>query len=97
MVVAGVGFSPLGNNLGRSGLDLTIESARNALTNAGMTPADFDGITTFPDRLGGATAAGPTLMSVQRALDLRNLRYWRAHSVERVFTPHRLPLNARRP
>ncbi|WP_159928599.1 thiolase family protein [Rhodococcus sp. WAY2] len=84
VVVAGVGFSPLGKNLGRSELDLTIESARKAIADAGMVADDIDGLSAFPDRVGGGVAAGPTLMSVQRALGLRNLNYWQAHSINGV-------------
>jgi acetyl-CoA acetyltransferase len=76
VVVAGVGYSPAGKSLGRSELDLALEAGRNALADAGLRPDDVDGLSTYPDRSGANTFAGPAIMDIQRGLGLHNLRYW---------------------
>jgi len=70
-IISGVGQSDVGRRLGRSGLDLTIDAALAALADAGLTPADVDGIATYPGAGGaGAGFSGPGSPEVQDALRL---------------------------
>jgi acetyl-CoA acetyltransferase len=71
-IISGVGQSAVGRRLGRSGLDLTIEAALAAIADAGLTPADIDGLATYPGAGGGAGAgfSGPGSPEVQDALRL---------------------------
>jgi acetyl-CoA acetyltransferase len=71
-VISGIGQSAVGRRLGRSGLDLTIDAALEAIADAGLTPADIDGIATYPGAGGGAPPgfAGPGTPEVQDALRL---------------------------
>lgn len=71
-VISGIGQSDVGRRLHRSGLDLTIDAALEAIADAGLTPADIDGIATYPGGGGGAGAAfsGPGTPEVQDALRL---------------------------
>jgi len=70
-VISGIGQSAVGRNLNRSPLSLTVDAALEALDDAGLTPADIDGVATWP----GAAAATPGFSSVgvwniKEALDL---------------------------
>ena len=70
-VVCGVGQSAIGRRLGRSPLSLTVEAVLAALADAGLTPADIDGLSTWP----GSTArtpgfSGVGVWEVQEALGL---------------------------
>src|SRR5215203_3462786 len=47
-VISGIGQSDVGRRLGRTGLDLTIDAALEAIADAGLTVADIDGIATYP-------------------------------------------------
>jgi acetyl-CoA acetyltransferase len=71
-VVRGIGQSAVGRRLGRSGLDLTVDAALDAIADAGLEPADIDGIATYPG--GGFAAqpgfAGPGAVEVQEAMRL---------------------------
>jgi acetyl-CoA acetyltransferase len=71
-VISGIGQSDVGRRLGRSGLDLTIDAALEAIADAGLTPADIDGIATYPGAGGGAGPgfSGPGSPEVQDALRL---------------------------
>jgi acetyl-CoA acetyltransferase len=71
-VISGIGQSAVGRRLGRSGLDLTIDAALEAIADAGLTPADIDGIATYPGAGVGAPPgfAGPGTPEVQDALRL---------------------------
>ncbi len=72
-IISGVGQSAVGRRLNRSGMDLTLEAARAAIADAGLTTADIDGISTYPG--GGSAApggfAGPGSPEVQDALRLQ--------------------------
>ncbi len=46
-VVSGVGISTIGRKTATSGLDLTDQAASAAITDAGLRPADIDGIATM--------------------------------------------------
>ena len=71
-IISGIGQSDVGRRLGRSGLDLTIDAALEAIADAGLTPADIDGIATYPGAGGGAGPGfgGPGTPEVQDALRL---------------------------
>ncbi len=47
-VISGVGQSQVGRRIYRDPLDLTIEAALDAIADAGLTPADIDGLATYP-------------------------------------------------
>lgn len=70
-IISGIGQSAVGRRLYRSGLDLTIEAALEAISDAGLTTADIDGIATYPGAGGGGEAfSGPGTPEVQDALRL---------------------------
>jgi acetyl-CoA acetyltransferase len=46
--ISGIGQSDVGRRLGRSALDLTTQSCLAAIADAGLRPADIDGICTYP-------------------------------------------------
>jgi acetyl-CoA acetyltransferase len=48
-VVSGIGISQIGRRTGIAHLDNTVDAARQAIADAGLTPADIDGITTMGD------------------------------------------------
>ncbi|MDB5423254.1 MAG: hypothetical protein JWQ29_670 [Phenylobacterium sp.] len=48
VVISGVGQSAVGRKLDRPGIGLTVDAALEALDNAGLTPADIDGLSTYP-------------------------------------------------
>jgi 3-oxoacyl-[acyl-carrier-protein] synthase III len=72
-VLSGIGQSDVGRRLGRTGLDLTIDAALEAIGDAGLTVADIDGIATYPCAGGGAGPdfSGPGTPEVQDALRLK--------------------------
>lgn len=49
VVISGIGISRIGRRLGVPGRELTEEAARAAVADAGLTPADIDGIDTMGD------------------------------------------------
>ena len=71
-IISGIGQSDVGRRLHRTGLDLTIDAALEAIADAGLTTADIDGIATYPGGGGGAGEAfsGPGTPEVQDALRL---------------------------
>ena len=48
-IISGVGISRIGRRTGIPGLELTDEAARSAIADAGLEPADIDGIATLGD------------------------------------------------
>jgi len=56
-IISGIGISRIGRRTGIPGLELTLESARAAIADAGLTPADIDGIASLGDTPISATAA----------------------------------------
>jgi acetyl-CoA acetyltransferase len=69
-VISGIGQSAIGRRLNRTGVDLTIEAAREAVADAGLTFADIDGLSTYPGGGGGLDFAGPGVVEMQDALRL---------------------------
>jgi acetyl-CoA acetyltransferase len=71
-IISGIGQSDVGRRLGRTGLDLTLDAALEAIADAGLTVADIDGIATYPGGGGGAGVgfSGPGTPEVQDALRL---------------------------
>ena len=55
VVISGIGMSPVGRKLGRTGISLTIEAALAAIADAGLTRDDIDGLSSYP----GANDASP--------------------------------------
>jgi acetyl-CoA acetyltransferase len=49
VIFSGVGISRIGRHTGIPGLELTLEAARAAIDDAGLVPADIDGIATLGD------------------------------------------------
>lgn len=47
-VVSGIGQSQVGRRIYRDPLDLTVDAVLEAIGDAGLTPADIDGIATYP-------------------------------------------------
>ena len=56
-VITGVGMSRIGRRTGIPGLELTLEAVRAAIADAGLTPADIDGMATLGDTPLTQTAA----------------------------------------
>jgi acetyl-CoA acetyltransferase len=50
-IISGLGISRIGRRTGIPGLELTLEAARAAIEDAGLTPDDIDGIGTLGDTL----------------------------------------------
>jgi acetyl-CoA acetyltransferase/uncharacterized OB-fold protein len=72
-ILSGVGQSQIGRRLFRTDLDLTCEAALAAIADAGLTPADIDGLACYPGPMGAAAPgfAGPGTPEVQDALGLQ--------------------------
>jgi acetyl-CoA acetyltransferase len=62
-VISGIGISGIGRKTNRPHLDMTLESVRAAIADAGLTPSDIDAVATLGD-----TPA----VEVEQALGLRN-------------------------
>lgn len=70
-IISGIGQSAVGRRLGRSGIELTIESALAAVADAGLQLDDIDGLSTYPGAgIGGEGFTGPGSPEVQDALRL---------------------------
>ena len=46
--ITGLGQSAVGRRLERTGIDLTVDAALAAIADAGLTPRDIDGLSTYP-------------------------------------------------
>jgi acetyl-CoA acetyltransferase len=56
-ILSGIGISRIGRRTGIPGLELTLEAARAAIADAGLTPAEIDGIGTLGDTPAADVAA----------------------------------------
>ena len=80
-ILSGVGQSQIGRRLYRTGLDLTCEAALAAIADAGLEPADIDGLACYPGPVTGDVGfAGPGTPDVQDALGLQ--LGWHASGLE---------------
>jgi acetyl-CoA acetyltransferase len=59
VAITGAGQSEVGRPSNRSALQLTVDACLAAITDAGLTPADIDGITTYPGRSGDSGGFSP--------------------------------------
>ena len=48
-IVSGIGMSRIGRKTGISDVELTVESTKAAIADAGISPSDIDGIATIGD------------------------------------------------
>jgi acetyl-CoA acetyltransferase len=70
-VISGVGQSDVGRRLFRSGSELTVDACLAAIADAGLTPADIDGLATYPGAMGTPPGFSPVgVPDVQEALRL---------------------------
>jgi acetyl-CoA acetyltransferase len=70
-VILGIGRSAIGRRLGRSELSLTVEAARSAIADSGLTPADIDGLIAWPGEYPApAGFTGPSPWRLKDALRL---------------------------
>jgi 17-hydroxy-3-oxo-4-pregnene-20-carboxyl-CoA lyase len=67
--IAGIGATEFSKDSGRSELRLAVEAVTSALADAGLAPADVDGLVTF-------TMDGNAEISLARELGLRELRFF---------------------
>jgi acetyl-CoA acetyltransferase len=68
-VIAGIGQTEFSKHSGRSELQLAAEAAKAAIADAGLTPADIDGMVTF-------TLDSNDELLLMRSLGIPELRYW---------------------
>jgi acetyl-CoA acetyltransferase len=59
VAITGAGQSEVGRPSNRSALQLTVDACLAAIADAGLTPADIDGITTYPGRAGDSGGFSP--------------------------------------
>jgi hypothetical protein len=70
--ISGIGMTEIGRVLNRSSLDLTCEAALGAILDAGLTPADIDGVCTWPgESMFTVGSTGPSVAAVQDSLGLQ--------------------------
>lgn len=69
--ITGVGQSQIGRRLYRDPLELTLEGCLAAIADAGLTPSDIDGLSTYPGfAMGNAGFSGASATEVHDALRL---------------------------
>jgi acetyl-CoA acetyltransferase len=69
-VISGIGQSAVGRRLGRSGMDLTIEAVRRAVSDAGLELADIDGVASWPGYVDMAGLSPVSVLGLKEALRL---------------------------
>src|SRR3979409_235558 len=75
-VLTGAGKSQVGRRLGRTGLDLTLEAVLRAISDAGLSVDDVDGIASYPGPgVPDPGFSGATVQEVRNALGLRSRWY----------------------
>ncbi len=81
-VISGAGQSDIGRRLFRDPLELTVDACLAAIADAGLTPEEIDGISTYPGAGGGPKGfSGGGVTDIQDALRL-NLN-WYSGGLER--------------
>ena len=78
VIISGTAQSDIGRRLYRTGIDLTVEAALRAVTDAGLTTADIDGVSTYPG-FGGSFGGA---MGAELHEALRLSLNWRSAGVE---------------
>jgi acetyl-CoA acetyltransferase len=79
--ISGIGQSDIGRRLGRDPLELTLDACYAAIADAGLTPADIDGLSTYPG--GMAVPRGFTGASAYEVIDAMRLEVnWYGSGVE---------------
>ena len=48
VIVSGIGLSAIGRSIDRSGTDLVLDAALDAIADAGLQPNDIDGLASMP-------------------------------------------------
>lgn len=71
VVISGIGISQVGRRLGRQPLTLTIEACRAAIEDAGLTPADIDGLSTYPGAGAGGAISEGGVSVLEEALQIK--------------------------
>jgi acetyl-CoA acetyltransferase len=80
-IISGIGQSAIGRRLGRDALELTAEACLAAIADAGLSPADIDGLTTYPgSSQPGVGFSGASLRDIHDALGIKP--NWVAGGVE---------------
>jgi acetyl-CoA acetyltransferase len=81
VVISGIGQSDIGRRLGRDPLQLTADACIAAVSDAGLSLADIDGLTTYPGAsMAGKGFSGAGLRDIHDALGLK--LNWVAGGVE---------------
>jgi len=81
VVISGIGQSEIGRRLYRDPLKITAEACLAAIADAGLTPADVDGLTTYPGSFqAGPGFSGASLREIHDALGIKP--NWCAGGVE---------------
>ncbi|MCW2746833.1 MAG: thiolase family protein [Mycobacterium sp.] len=76
VVISGAGRSDFGRRAGRSELDLAVDACRDAITDAGLTAADIDGVVAWPGEVPAPPGfTGPAALRVSDALALGELTF----------------------
>ena len=71
-VISGIGRSAIGRRLMRDPLSLTVDACLAAISDAGLTPADIDGLTTYPGGFGYDIGFGEGgIIPLEQALQLK--------------------------
>jgi acetyl-CoA acetyltransferase len=78
VAIAGVGYSQIARDTGRSEGSLAVEACKNALADAGLTIDDVDGISVWPDRT-SSVFEGPSIAYMHRALGMKDTKFWQAY------------------
>ncbi|CAB4365483.1 MAG: 3-ketoacyl-CoA thiolase [Actinobacteria bacterium] len=71
VAITGIGMSELGRRLMRDPVSLTVEACLRAIADAGLTPEDIDGLSTYPGAGGGHGHSEGGITAVENALRLR--------------------------
>ncbi|TCJ31868.1 thiolase family protein [Parafrankia sp. BMG5.11] len=69
-IVSGIGRSASGRRLNRPAIDLTLDACLAAIADAGLTPRDIDGLTSWPDHPAPHGFGGPRVGDLHTLLRL---------------------------
>jgi hypothetical protein len=67
-LVSGIGRSELGRRLPRSGVELTLDACLAAIADAGLTPHDIDGLTSWPPTSGPVGRGAPSAAQLHQLM-----------------------------